>query len=793
MNRRSFVHRMGLAAGAAALAPADLLSPGTEALAGISSGDLRAALDALRDEAPCRSEVRVERGGPRLFVNGAERVPFWGLSTALLTGPLATFSGMGIQLIQPNLGMTDSWTGPGQYDFTALEDYMARLLVRAPDAFLFPRMHLITPIWWKDSHPDEIGVLGMGDPGRTWDVIKREGFPPGEGNKRYAPLIESKEASYASEAWRRDTAAMLRAFVAFIEQSPLAARMMGYFPVHGNTEEWNIWGDDFMPDYSPPMQRVAGPVPSVRERVFSGYGLLRDPAKEGNVLAFYRAFHAARAETIVQLAATIKAAMHRRVLVGTFFGYLMETPRIQESGHLAPTAVLESPDIDCVACPYTYMATNDPSVDRMESDLYDGADTWLGRGRGIGGDGAFRAAVESYQRRGKLYISEIDPSTYLDADNRWRIIGGSGHETREGTLAILRRDLGNVMAAGVGGWLYDFGPVHDVPQGWYGDPPIIAACRPVVEMMQARLRTDIGSVAKIAVAGDVETFFVTRHWQAERPWPGQGIRYTDFFNHWFLNAQARAVNRIGAPHDLLYRTDLRAEDFRRYRLVLIPNTFLLRPEEVDAFHADLRGSGCTVIWTYAPGLLQPDRVDPAQMARLTGFAFEELDAPGALMIDALDADGARKPFGIRSPLLYAPRFAVRGGSGSSVGSGVETLGYWAGSEQIAFARRAMDGWTSIYAGTAPLPTSVLRRLATDAGAAPWTNRAAVVTASRAGAMVVGQDGPPVVGVGSSAPVGGAFGPLTVTFPFALRDETGGPPRTTHTLDLRFGDVRLFVP
>ena len=783
MNRRRFVQQSAAAGAAVALAPADLFFPGTEDLGRISPRTAWAALEALRDEAPCRSEVRLERGGPRLFVNGDETVPMWGLSTALLTGPLATFQGMGLHLIQPNLGMTDSWTGPGQYDFTALEDYMARLLVLAPNAYFFPRMHLITPIWWKDAHPDEIGVLGMGDPGPSWDILRTSSVL-GEGSKRFAPMIESREASYASDVWRRDTADMLRAFVAFIEASPLVSRMMGYFPVHGNTEEWNTWGDDFMPDYSAPMERVAGPIPSVRERIHSSYGLLRDTATEGDVLAFYRAFHGVRAETAAHLAATIKAAMNRRVIVGTFFGYLMETPRIQESGHLNPNAVLESPDIDCVACPYTYISTNDPGVDRMESDLYDGADTWLGRGRGVGGDGAFRSVVESYQRRGKLYISEMDPSTYLDVENKWRIIGGSGHDTEAGTLKILQRDLGNVMAAGVGGWLYDFGPLFGVPGGWYGDAPIVEACRPVIRLMQSRLTHDIGSVAQIAVAGDVESFFVTRHWQDSRPWDGQGIRYTDFFNHWFLNAQARSVNRIGAPHDLLYRTDLRAEDFQRYKLVLVPNTVLLRPDEVDALHERLRGSGATVAWMYAPGLLRPDRIDLAQMERLTGFSFEALDAPGTLMIDALDPDGQKKPFGIRSPLLYSPRFVVRG-------DGFETLGVWQGSEAPAFARRPMDGWTSVYVGTAPLPATVLRRLAADAGAALWTDRSAVVTASRAGAMVVGQDGHPTLG--SSTPRSVPTEPLTVTFPFAMADASGGPARTVHTLELGFGDVRLFTP
>ena len=783
MKRRTFLNRAALAAGAAALAPADLVFPGTSALSTVSDEEARAALDALRAERPCRAEVRSERGGPRLFLNGRETVPFWGLSTALLTGPLANYRGMGIDLIQPHLGMASAWTGPGQYDFRSLEAYLGRLLARHPGAYFFPRVQLQTPVWWKEAHPDETLQLGFGNPGDYWDSLRKRNTVLGEGDHRVMYISEAWEASFASDVWRRDTAGMLRAFVSFIEASPLVARMMGYFFVHGTTEEWNHPGDDWLPDYSAPMQRAAGPIPPPRERISAAYGLLRDPAREAATIAFYRRFHEVRAETIAHLAHAVKEACNRRVLTGTFFGYLMETPRIQESGHLAPDAVLESPDIDCVACPYTYQATNDPAKERWESDLYDGANTWLGRARGVGGDGAFRSMVESYHRRGKLYISEIDPATYLDEGRGWPGIGGSGHSTPEGTAQIIRRDLGNVLAAGTGGWFYDFGPAYGAPAGWYAGADVVGASRVVLRLMRARLEHDIGSVARVAVAGDAESFFATRHWMAERPWPGQGVRYTDFFNHWFLNAQARSLYRVGQPADLLYRTDLRAEDFRRYRLVLVPNTFLLAPADVDTLHERLAGSGCTVVWYYAPGLLRPEAggtpggVDVAQMERLTGFAFDELPDPGPLMIDALGPDGARTPFGIKSPNLYTPRFAVKGAAG---GGAFETLGVWAGSATPALTRRAMDGWTSVYAGTAPLPATLLRRLAAEAGAAPWTDRPAVVTASRAGAMVVGQDRE------------GDPGPLTVTFPFPMRDEAGGPARTVHTLPLAFGDVRLFT-
>ncbi len=796
MDRRRFVQLAGTSGAALALTPGHLFLPGVGSVAGVSSTSARAALQALSGETPCRAEVRSERGGPRLFVNDEETIPVWGLSISLLE-TVENFKGMGMQLLQPQMGMASAWTGPGQYDFTALETYLGKVLALAPNAYFFPRVQLLTPVWWKEAHPEETVKYGMEVPAQHWDGWRTnpEAHPMREGFHHFTNFYnEAWEASYASEVWRRDTADMLRALVRFIDQSPLASRMMGYFFVHGTTEEWNQPGDNFWPGYEAPMQREAGPVPPPRSRLDAGFGLLRDPEKEADVIHFYRRFHEVRAETIAHLAKAVKEASNRPVVTGTFFGYLMENPRIQESGHLAPKAVLESPHVDVIACPYTYTATNDPAKARWESDLYDGADNWLGRARGVGGDAAFRSMVESYRRRGKLYISEIDPGSYRHQAKSWKEIGGSGSTTPEGTVNILRRDFGNVLAAASGAWLYDFGPYNwsdygedaPTPGGWYGSPEIIDAVGNVLDMMKARLENDISSVAKIVVAGDPESFFVSRHWLYDRPWPGQGIRYTDLVNHWFFNAQARALYRGGQPIDLIYRDDLTADDYRRYRLVIVPNSFLLTPGQVDDLHARLRGSGATVLWYYAPGLLHPGGVDLEQMERLTGFRFTQIDDPSPLLIEAAVPGTEPTTFGIKSPDYFSPRFVVEGDD-------FETLGTWKGSQSVAFARRAMDGWTSIYVGAPPIPTEILRQLATDAGAPPWTDRTAIVNGSRAGAMVVCTDPPTPFGAPTGATERPAPGPFTVTFPFPLRDETGGPARTTHTLDLGFGDVRLFVP
>lgn len=736
----------------------------------IKPDEIKSVLRTLRSEDPCSSEVRVERGTPRLFINGEETLPFFALSTGMRQTATG-YSEMGIQTLFPIVGLRNFWTGPQQYNWEALETYLAAILTQHQDAKLFLRMHLHTPPWWMKAHPDEAIRYGLPTPQERYNQLEKGRLYPLDGGHYMHTGAELNEVSMASEPWRRDTAAMLQSLVRFFEQSPLRSRVMGYFLMNGRSGEWNYFGGEFMPDYSDPMISSAGPIPKPRDRLFTTCGLLRDPERERGVIEFYERYHKVTPAAIDHLAGAIKEALARPLICGAFYGYLMEVPVIQDGGFLASRQLLECPHLDLIAGPYTYQNTNQDGVDPTGSDMEDGAGNWLGRARGVGGDGAHRMMVESIRRAGKLYATELDPSTSRDRENRWRAIGGSGSETEAGTIRLLSRDIGRIYAEGYAGWLYDFGPTHGVPQGWYGGKAITEVIGKMLKYLDERRHLeDLRSVAEVAFVGDESSFCATQHWMANRPFAGQGIEDLDLFNHWFFDAQNRSLQRLGAPIDFLYRQDLTREDLRnRYRLLLVPNAFLLEEAEVTALLEQLEGSGATVVWYYAPGLLRRSGIHPEQMGRLTGFSMSKILEPGPFMIRTRsEGDNLAGRFGVKSGQCYSPRFAVDEGD-------EEILGWWEDCERVAFARKQRSGWTSVYVGTAPLPTDWLRSLAADAGVRLWSSQPDVVAATASTAMVVAT----------------SAGTRDLELPVAMEDLESGRTGASHPLDLEFGEVRLF--
>jgi hypothetical protein len=771
VNRREFNRLLGRATGAFTLAPfamADL--PFIDGITPDSLAD-DGVFARLRGEPPAHAEIRVERGGARLFLNDKEVLPFWGSSLHLMQ-TAGNYRDAGITLLHPVLGLESAWRGASTYDWTEIDGFLARLLTLVPDARFLPRLHLDTPEWWKDAHPEELTVYGLPTKESEYNIARKRPIPVLEGGHVLRIGAEVREASFASTVWREDTAAMLKAFIDHVEASPLRSRMIGYHPTTGRTAEWNYFGEMYMPDYSAPMKRMVGTIPDVLARRTTTYGLLRDPEKEGDVMRFYTAYHEVIADTVVYICRAIKEAAHNRVLCGVFYGYITEQPRLHEGGYLAARTVLDSPHIDYIASPYSYQPGNTTDARGVRVTMTDGAGNTLGHARGVAGDGAYRMPMGSLRRRGKLFIAELDPSTYRDTVAHDVIggHGGLGSGTVEGSLRILRRDIGGVLANGVGGWLLDFGPLNHAPEGWYSGEPVIREIRELIQLAAHRPAMDISSEGDMCVLFDQQSFTATEHWLAGQPWENYGIKSTDYINHWFVNTQMRSLRRMGAPLDSLFTFDLAHGDVRRYRMFFAVNAFLMSDEESSAMQTKLRGSGATVVWYYAPAFISPRRLDLKRMEQLTGFRFSVNVDPGTMLIRTTmpgAGDVVEAGFGVKED--HFPRFVVRDRD-------VEVLGEWQDGIGPAFARKEYNGYTSIYVGSAPVPVKILCALAKQAGVPLWSTRHDIVAATHDAAMLVATDP----------------GQRTLTLPRPMRRTSGGAASRTHDLTLETGQVELFL-
>ncbi|HLP14964.1 MAG TPA: hypothetical protein VK470_01825 [Bacteroidota bacterium] len=766
MDRRTALQLLGITGGSALVLPGSLLNPFDCESRDLPAIDQNAIFARLQAEAPARACVKTEHGSPRMYINDRQEFPFFAVSVGL-SKTIKGYRQSGIRFFQPLIGLSDVWTAPGTYEFERLDRYFAQLLNTVPDAIFLPRIHLYAPEWWKRGHESEMVKFGLPIPETSY---KLKPFIV-EGEFNWWQLLDGDLPSLASTAWKTDIAEVLRAYLRHMEASPLRSRVIGYHVVGGMTSEWHYPASRFLPDYSEPMQRTAGPVPSVDERVHAQRGLLRHPETEHRTIEFYKKFHTQNAKTALSFLTIVKQETKRRVLAGTFYCYLLENVQIQEAGHLVPQVLLESEDVDYLASPYSYQHSNIPVNRIAESDVVDDYGNWLGRARGVGGDGGNRVLWESIRRHNKLFISEIDPTTYLEKTVSTE--GGTGHDTVEGTINIIRRDMGNVVSTGIGGWFFDFGhsPSFSAQRGWYDDAPMHEAIRTMIAYGEKRSALDTTPVSEIACVYDAKSFMVTQHWKAEEPYESQGIRTCDAINHWFVNTQARTIHRIGAPADFLYRFDLKQEDAARYKLFLMVNTFFLEEDEADRLMTLFKKSQATVVWLYAPGFVTSTRFDLSQMERLTGFRFAINDTPGSLAIRTIENKigiPAGMTFGLKKH--YAPRFIVKDSPS------VRACGYWNdSSDAIAFAETDRDGWRSIYLGAAPAPVEILRPIALRAGARMWSSRPDVVRATEDSMMIVAS----------------SDGERTVEFPRPLAPAEGGAESARHTIAMKFGEVKIF--
>ena len=311
------------------------------------------------------------------------------------------------------------------------------------------------------------------------------------------------------------------------------------------------------------------PRPQLAKAAFEN--LVYDPAVEPEKVAYWKFHNSLPADTLLGFAKAARAAVPKSKEIGAFFGYFFVSDVKHTSfGHLDYERVYASPDIDFFIAPGNY----------SEREIGGGAGSQLVDGTAL--------------RYGKRFLHEIDFGPH--DQSTW---GGGLWKTLADDLAGNTREAAFAMAKNASYWWFDM---------WgefYRNPKVrerIAALKRVQDALP-----DAPSVAEVLLVADPDSIYYVNERCPEALAFNQSMR--------------NALAKTGAPYDTCSFGDLGAIDLSRYRMIVLNSTLLITPEREKLLREKVFTKGRTVVWTYAPGLVDGKALDVGRVKRFAGVAY----------------------------------------------------------------------------------------------------------------------------------------------------------------------------
>jgi len=560
-------------------------------------------------------------------------------------------SGLPSGLKMPYSLYGETWFGDGDYRFENFDRQMEMFLTAAPDAYFFINLHVDVRPWWLEQNP---------------------------GN---ADSFTHLSQIAGNEQWRRDTEAYIKAFIAYAEEH-YGDKIIGYWLLGGATTEWFSVKDreESHPAKLAAFRKYMGDptvdIPPMEERNKPEEQIFLNPETDATLIN-YRRFHAELISGLVlDYCRTAKEQLQNRKLVGVFFGYIMELENPWSCGHMDLDRVNESPYVDMVATPSSYLF-------RMYDD---GA--------------AYMILSESLKLHGKAYFASFDNLTFLTptmANDPRRIcndpetmealnlLATNYHRhdllnTREKTIHGMRREMMCRLAKQCGTWWFD------MLEGWYYDEGLMAEVSRLVRLSARFLDKPRQSAAEICVFVATEPLY--------RVNPKSKIHTES------VVLQRGDLSRIGAPYDLYSMNDLKRVDADRYKLILFLHAYSLTEDERSYINQTLKGGGRSLLF-----------VGPADYMGEDGARTERSSSLLEMQIGILDKDENKirafnSEYGYKvakTPTLFAKE------------NGIQVLGRFSDSRKCALALCERKDYRLFFSSLGFLSHKVLREIAIMSG------------------------------------------------------------------------------
>lgn len=510
----------------------------------------------------------VRKNNKLLFnINGEDFVPSAYMTYVVPRGEYTKFKEIGYKLFfcyvqmgdcSINFGQPHIWKSEDEYDFSPIKDALDVIIGNSKpgDIYIALRVDLNVPIWWQRKYPNEVME---NDKGEKW--------------------MQSPN----SNKWKEDCVKFLSLMNDYIKQMGYSEFVCAWQLAGLATDEWFIPETNSCTfDFSPVGRKAFSDfcekkyksienlnqiyksnyntfndvsVPSFYDRYkFSKAGVNRDLSNEQIGADYFEFCGESVSNFILELAKEAKRISNNEVLIGAFYGYIIQLPAWR--GHCSFKKVVESKDIDFFASPFAY------------TNLRKGAFDWF-----------YHGPMQSAEDADKVWFLESDIRTFLTRPlpECWPIAMKKeseetkkyycepvwyGPDTEEQSKHHITKTLGKVMCSGNAYWWFDMWG------GWYNTDGLMNHLSKLERLYRSSMLTGDKNISEIAILVDEKMSLYSS---------------VDCFNE-LLYEQAIDFSFIGAPYDIYLYSDLIKKDFSKYKTIVFISPMIITDEEIDVIN-----------------------------------------------------------------------------------------------------------------------------------------------------------------------------------------------------------------
>ncbi len=497
-------------------------------------------------------------------------------------GPVQFWSRNNIRSYRIAASFLDYWTADGQYDFSAFDREVARLLSTVPDAVFAIHLYACMPGWWLARNPDDLSRHENGNPRDLWLDLQ----------------------TWGSQKWLTDSEAPIKALIDHVKSSNFADRVWGVSFADSRCGEWFWTSTDatgkrsnagYAPaDYAaframlkekyqtdealakawamPGVKIADAPMPDLERARKGSVGTLLNPGKDMQLIDCFEFRSLALAKALIHFGKITKRETDGKWLVGAYYGYFSEMiangrRNIQSNGHNGFVETAKSPYVDFVHAPLRYAV------------------------RRTGQPGTMMQLWDTYLLHGKMVYVEQDVRTSYAP--REEVPGNKMYcGTPDSALCDIGqfyRSFGMTVATGTLNYWYDLNMKQ------FDERAVNEAITSLNDVYMKLGPVKGTTPFEVAVVSDRDSVYYSQYPAANTP---NTIASEAIFKHF---------NKLAVPFKSLCISDLldTAITVQPFKLYIMLPTLMLTQEQRQQLMARFEREKATVIWLYAAGPFYP--------------------------------------------------------------------------------------------------------------------------------------------------------------------------------------------